>query len=450
MRHFAWLLPLLASASCGSGAGSTWRYESILWERRPEIQSREDARASYERIAAQDELTLEACYDLALYRSEALAIDGEQLVRLEAQHAQALASLLPSLSFRGSHTRRDDPPAGALTPREQTEYRFHMRQPLFTGLREFYALGLASGLTEAREHSLRQARLLLFADVAEAFYAVLLVERELQTTTEALRLARERLEELIQRNRVGISRRSEVLAQEAQVASTQAKLAGLRGALEVGWEAVKFLTGLPSPRRLIDALEFPDPPPLETLIERALAGRHDVAELAALVRSAHSAVGIARSGHFPSIALEANYYTRREGASEGIGWDAALTFEVPLFTGGGAAARIREAESDARAAGLRLARLGRQIRLNISRAYSDVISLKNELESLEKALASARENYELVQAEYRGGIVTNVEVLTAFTAMLQAELDRDRARYLLKIAHARLAVQSGTLPEGIR
>jgi outer membrane protein len=450
MSRFVWALPALLPVSCWGGPASTWRYESILWERHPEIRSREDARARYERSAAQDELTLDACYAMALYRSEALGIDGEQLVRLEAQYGQAMAALLPSLSLRGSHTRRDDPPTGSPVLKEQTEFRFNLRQPLFTGLREFYALGLSSALTEAKEHGLRHARLLLFADVAGAFYTVLAVEREIQTTTGALRLAEERLEELTHRNRLGISRRSEVLAQEAQVALTQAKLAGLRGTLEVGWEAIKFLTGLPSIRRLDDALEFPDPPPVETLVERALAERHDVRELTALVRSAESTVGIARAGHLPSMALEANYYTRRDGASEGIDWDAALTVEVPLFSGGGVDARIREAESEVRAAGLRLARLTRQIRVNINRAYADVVSLKNEFQSLEKALASARENYELVQAEYRGGIVTNIEVLAAFTAMLQAELDRDRARYSLKLAHAHLAVQSGALPEGMR
>jgi len=65
-------------------------------------------------------------------------------------------------------------------------------------------------------------------------------------------------------------------------------------------------------------------------------------------------------------------------------------------------------------------------------------------------LASAKENHEIVQAEYRGGIATNLEVLTAFNAMRRAEFERDRARFSLKVAYARLAVETGELPEGVR
>ncbi len=454
MRRLSVPLAAVLAAGCAAGPSGPWRYESIVWERRPEIRSPEDARAQFERLSSLQELTLEACYAMALFRSEALAIDGEELARLQAQYERALAAVQPTIAFRGTYTRRDDaPPTGSLTSfrlEEQTEYRFNLRQPIFSGLREFHAIRASDALQEAREHGLRHARLLLFADVADAFYTALRLERETQTTGGSLRVAQERLEELVQRNKVGISRRSEVLAQEAEVASIQAQLEAIRGAHAVSWQVLRFLTGLAETRALADILEPPQLPPVEPLIQKALTGRSDIKELEADLRSAEAAVSIAAAGHLPTLSLEANYYTHRVGVSEGIDWDALVTLEVPLYAGGSVGASVREAESNARAAKLRLEGLVREVGLRVRRVYVDVESLRSELQSREKALASAKENHDIVQAEYRGGIATNLEVLTAFNAMRRAEFERDRARFSLKVAYARLAVETGELPEGVR
>ncbi len=445
---------LLLGACAGSEEKERWRYERLFHERDPEVRSRDDARERYGRLSEKADLTLDECYRLALHRSESLAIDGEELVRLQTLHEETVAQLLPRLSFKGSYTRQDTPPRPSgstvqrsFTLRERTQYQFAAHQPLFNGLREFHAIRQTGALYEAKEHELRHARLLLFADVADAFYAVLLLAGDLATTEDSLRLARERLEELVQRNRLGISRRSEVLAQEAEAASTEADLEGLRGAHAVAWQVLAFLTGLRDRRALADTL--PDPgevPPLESWLSRAQAAREDVRALQRRVDAAGESIGIARAGYLPTASLDANYYTHREGISQDIDWDLVLSFEIPIFEGGATQARIREARSIVRSAGFELARRLREIVLAINRAFAALKTFQSELASLEKAVASAQENYDLVQAEYRRNIVTNIEVLAAFNTLQRARIDRDRARLLAKLAGLRLEVEAGALP----
>lgn len=449
-----WVAAMGLMTACVGATDDHWRYGGVLWEREPAIHSDGDARARYDQISSQQELALGECYTMAVHRSESLAIDGEELVRLQAKYEQIFGAVLPYVSFKGSYTRQEDMGSsssgsnqGFSTQKERTEYKFSVRQPLFSGLKEFYALRQSSALYGAKEHRLRYARLLLYGDVASAFYSVLQAERELATVRESLKLAQERLEELIERQQVGMSRRSEVLAQEAEVASTEARIEQLKGAQTVTWEALKFITGLTETRKLTDAVSPADElPPVESLIEQARARRPDIQALQAEVKAAEEGPGIARASYLPTAALEGNYFTHREGAAADIDWDMLLSVEVPLFEGRVTQARLSEAYSLIRSARLQQDRLERNVTLEVNRATSDVQSLHSEMAALEKAVSSAQENYEIVQAEYRQGIVTNIEVLTAFNTLEQARLGLDRARYQWKLAGVQLDISTGTLP----
>lgn len=447
MKRFA--LALCALAACSSER--PWKFERIAWEHQPQVTSRSDARDLFERLSAKKSVTLDDCYQMSIYRSESLAIDIEELVRLQALYDQAVAAVLPRITFKGSYTRQEDTGgqgiSGSFRLPERTEWRFNARQPIFSGLREFFAIRQAGSLIESKEHEIRHARLLLYADVAGAFYTVLQLERDVETTRDTLRLAQERLDELTQRHKLNISRKSEVLAQEAEVASTQARIEELKGALAVAWESLKFITGLTEVKELADVAVQPgDLPPVETLVAKALDQRYDVKSFRKQVAAAEESIAIARAGYMPSITLESNYYTHREGITEDVDWDVILSGEVPLFEGGATAAKITEARSNLRQAQRQLERLTRDITLQVNRAYADVKALQSELISLEKAVASAQENYDIVQAEYRQNIVTNIEVLASFNTLQRARLERDRARYQLKLAAIRLAVHSGSLP----
>ena len=446
----------LVLAGCGSSDADRWSYERILHEEAPEIRSRDDARSRHEALAARPELSLDDCWRLALHRSETLALDGEELARIRARYEQVFGQILPYASFRATYTRQDEPPtssgdtvAQSFRQKERTQYNFNLRQPIFSGLREFYALRQNRALAAAGEDALRHAKLFLYADVADAFYAVLAADRELATRRDALRLAQERLDELSARNRLGISRRAEVLQQEAEAASIQAAIERLIGALGTAWDALRFLTGVAGVRTLADAMPEPAPlPPAADFTARALARRRDLRALDAQVLAAEEGVGIARAGYFPSADLETNYYTHREGISADIDWDVLLSLEIPLFEGGVTQARIREARSFVRSAALEAQRRRREVEREVARAWTSAAAFHAELGSLEKAVASAQENYDIVQAEYRQNITTNIEVLTSFNTLQAVRLDRDRSRFQAKLARVRLEVESGALPGG--
>ncbi len=441
-------------AGCASEAEDRWRYESVLWEHEPSITSAGDARTSRDRIAAQSELTLEDCWRLAVYRTETLALQGEELVRLQTQYEQAVGAILPRLNFKATYTRQEESSSGGasgFSSPQRTQYSFALKQPIFSGLRELHAMRVNRALHGAREDDLRHARGRLLADVADAFFAVLQVDREQATVRDALKLAEERLQELAERQKVGMSRRSEVLAQEAEVAATRAALERLQGVLVVAWEALQFVTGVAMPHKLADTLPEPHAlDPVERYLERAMQNRRDLRSLQAQLKAADESIGVARAGYFPTVTLDANYFLHRPGSGDDVNWEAIIAADVPLFDGMTTQAKVREATSNVRSAQLRLDAQTRQIRLAISRAHTAVETLRIALGSIEKQVASAQENYDLVQAEYRQGLVTNVEVLTSFNTLQRARLDRDRARYDIRFAAVILEVEIGVEPGGAR
>ncbi len=429
----------------GCATNDEWRWQKTAWEHEPLIRRTEDIDATAGPLRTRAELTLDECWTLALARSDSLALTGEELVRLQTTYEQAVSAVLPRVNVRASWTRQDL--SGG--DESRAEYKIFARQPIFTGLRDYHLIRQADRSFESKEHDLRQGRLLVFADVAEAFFAVLQAERELDTTRSTLKLAEERLEELTERQKAQISRRSEVLAQEAEVASTQAQVERLKGALSVAWDTLRFVTGVEGIPRLWDTIAaVPRLPALEGILAAALERRHDLRSFDAQLAAAREGRGIARAGYLPTATLEGNVYTHREGSESD--WDVTLSIDIPVFEGGATQSKLREADSLIRSAGHRISQLRRIVDLEVRRAHSDATALQAQLASLDKEVASADENHQLVQAEYRQGIVANVEVLTSFNILQQARLDRDRARTALKLAFVRLAVQSGVLPGELR
>ena len=90
-------------------------------------------------------LTLDACYRLALERSESVGLSEEDVRRGEAQYAQLRSGILPSVGFRATEKFQDTAGSpssanGTLVRGDQVEASFYGKQTIFAGFREFAAM----------------------------------------------------------------------------------------------------------------------------------------------------------------------------------------------------------------------------------------------------------------------------------------------------------------------
>jgi outer membrane protein len=122
-----------------------------------------------------------------------------------------------------------------------------------------------------------------------------------------------------------------------------------------------------------------------------------------------------------------------------------LQLTVPIFSGGAAQSRVRQTQYQWIAAKGRVSRVSRETERLARDAYLGVISGIARVQALRQALASSQTALEATQAGYEVGTRTQVEVLSARRALVQAQTNYANSRfdYINSIVKLRLA--AGTL-----
>jgi outer membrane protein len=395
-------------------------------------------------------LTLDDYYAAALKRSESIATQTELIRQAEERLQQAEAARLPTVSGVGTYTRQEEPPPGtaitSTTASRQTVTRITASQPLFRGMREFAAVRQTTALRDAQGEEYRQARLLLFRDVVQNFYNVLSIEQDLRNIREEINHHLGREKDIQARVKIGRARVSELLNVQASVSTLRAQIEQLQGQLRTAREVFAFLSGRDADTVLRDSTEVPA---ATEALESYLAGidaRPDVKAARQRLTAAKENVDVARGAHRPSLDLNGNYYFERPENLKDITWDVQLALTVPLYAGGSLQSRVREAASQRTQAELALEQARRQAEQEIRSLFQTVNYNRTQVEALAQATEAARLSYEAQSREYRLGLVTNLDVLTALTAYQQNQRTLDRARYNVKADYLRLLSAAALRP----
>lgn len=387
--------------------------------------------------AAVPELNLDAYFKAAAARSEVVANQVELIRQAEERYQQANAARGPRVEGFAAYTR-EDAGGSASSATRQPVMGVGATQSLFRGFREIAALRQTEALIGARHHDYLHARVQLFKDVADNFYTILSLQRELENLKEQIEQNQSREKEIRARVRIGRSRASEVLTVQSATSTLRAEVEQLQGELRVAREVFAFLSGLDPTTPLADTDTPPAAlPPLEQYLAR-VALRPDVQAERQRLTAARESVEIAKGARLPSVDLKGNYYLERPDNRSGVDWDVEVALTIPLYTGGGLQSQVREAASQQTQTELALSRVSRAAEQEIRSAYQSVLYRRARLEALEAATALARENYEAQTRDYRLGLVSNLDVLQALTALQQNQRALDRARYAMKLDYARL------------
>lgn len=399
--------------------------------------------------AAKDESWWHVYHDAALDKleDEALANNADlrlAIARIAEAHAQlglADANLYPSLSANVTGSRTQSSAAGTLPltgiPRTQNDTR--------VTLDASYELDLWGRLRRADEAAQAQllavesardtVRLSLTAQVAQQYFALLSYDREEALLRRALQGRQEALALQHKRASVGVISDLDTHAAEAEEATFRAQLAATTQAREQQEAALALLLGR-SPRDVMEAkLErgAPATPDVagipEGLSTDVLLQRPDVREAEQQLIAFNANIGAVRAEMFPSVTLtaylgsESTVFSNLFSGPAGI-FQFAAGLSQPLFNAGSlkSAVQVAEAQRDEALVGYRQA---------VAAAFADVRSALSEQEGTRRTLdaAIARSKamaraHEQVQARYRAGVSSQLDLLDAERDALQAEVNR--------------------------
>ncbi|MGE5240153.1 MAG: efflux transporter outer membrane subunit [Bacteroidota bacterium] len=290
-----------------------------------------------------------------------------------------------------------------------------------------------------QQFQLEGAYLTLTANIVTTAVKEASLRAQMQATHDIVALQERQLEVVQNQFELGAVARSDVLAQQAQVAQTRATLPPLEKELALTRHQLAVLAGkLPSEAELpefgLDDLQLPQELPL-SLPSSLVRQRPDIRASEALLHQASAQVGVATANLYPQFTLSASYGVESNksrdlfnGNAPSI-WNLGANLLQPLFHGG-------ELKHKRRAAVAAYDQAAALYRETVLQAFQNVADALRALDTDARALkaqaeaeTAARDALELTREQFQLGAVS-------YLSLLNAERQHQQARVSLAQAQA--------------
>jgi len=409
--------------------------------------------------------TLEQALSDAYLVNPVLNAERARLRAIDEQVASAKSGLRPNVSASGdtgysnqnsNSTNAIGFGAGGLTSDGVTHphgYSVQLSQPLFQGFQNLNAVRQAKAQVQAEREALRTAEQNVLLDAATAYVNVVrdqavvrLRENDVKVLTEQLKATRDRFD-------VGEVTRTDVAQAEARRSEALATLSVAQANLKTSRAAYEQVIGHP-PGNL------QTPPSIRHLLPQTLDEAMTLGDgenpviLDAVYKEEASLYAVQQimGELLPSVSLEAQYKKRFDESqitSEVETTTVTGRLNVPLYQGGGVAARVRQAKETNN-------QLKREVEDARLRVHADVIANWGILQSSGPAISSAESAVKAnkialtgVREEEKVGQRTTLDVLDAQRELLNSQIglvsalrDRVVAEYSLYAAIGRMDAQT--------
>ena len=398
--------------------------------------------------AAED---LRSIYDLARMNDAQFRAAEFTLEAGREARPAARAGLLPQVGLSGSTTRIDRSTQNSF---DTSAASIDLTQPIFRAenIARYQQSGSAVNQAEAVFTAEQQG---LILRVAEIYFGVLSAEDNLEFAKADVRAYQKQLDQAKQRYNVGLIAITDV--HEAQAAYDLARSNEIQAAnaLESANEALHVIVGgntatLAKLKNNIP-LQMPQPEDMNHWSNLALDSNPSLRAAREAVEVARSEVTAQKSGHLPTLDLN---------ASSGKNWDApissggfgdfdedriGLNLRLPIFTGGKVSSDVRKSRNELKAAMENYEFQNRSVKQQANNAYRGVESAIGQVRALQAATVSAQSAVDATQAGYEVGNRTLVDVLLAQRNLSQARSNLSKARYEYVLNDLRLRLAAGTL-----
>lgn len=275
--------------------------------------------------------------------------------------------------------------------------------------------------TDYQHFQLEGARLTLAANIATTAMTQAQLAAQITSTTAILDAESEQLRITRERMRLGAASELEISALQTQLEQTRATLPPLRNHWQQTRHLLAILAGQPPgaaamPQFMLTDFKLPTDLPI-SVPSALVRQRPDIQAAEALLHAANAQHGAAIAKQYPQINLSASLGSQALTTAALFGstatvWGLAGQLTQPLFNMGlRAEARAAEAGFDAAAANYR------QTVLQALRSVADSLrALENgaqTLAALSAAADSAQISLQLVEQQYKLGVASYVQLLTA-------------------------------------
>ena len=372
----------------------------------------------------------------------------------------ARAALLPQVALNASTNEvtgsREFPNSLNQQVRTRLDYSapqtsLSLRLPIFN--REAHSrLGQAQAQTEVAESLFRAKGLDLVDRLAVAYMQVLLAQDSRRLTELQLQAQAVQLKQLQQRLQRGEGTRVETAQSQAALDVLRVRRTESDDQLELARRQLRRITGLPTPELRSLAGDYqPAPMPAESLTEwLEIAVRQSPSLQARQQALVAAKMNVQRNfaGHFPRLDLVASASHNQNETTSSLNQTTSLRslglqLSVPIFSGGGVDASVKQALSDQSRAEEEIRIERETLEIEVQRYYQATQTGQARIEAMRTSVAAAELALLGTQRALEAGLSTGNDVAEAQARLFgtRRELAQMRLDYLL--ARTRLMVQAG-------
>jgi outer membrane protein len=417
-------------------------------------------------------LSLADALNLALHQSPAILRAQKDLEASQGIVIQTRAIALPTVAVGGGYARvqRTDidvfeAPGFTFGTPQNWSSQVKLLQSLYEGGRMLSAFRAADLTKQQSLLTYQTAVADTVLNVQLAYYDVLLAAQQIIVQEASVELLTNELSDTTRRFEAGTVPRFNVLRAEVELANARPKLINARNRFRISKNNLANLLALNVPAGTFEDIPLNLSGKLEAeafdlelprAVSLALEKRTEIGSLRKAEALRKEDVVSARSGYKPVLQGYVGYDIHNSMLSSDLtvtdhGWIAGVQLSWNLFDGLRTQGRVKEAIANYEKAGVDLDDKTRGIELEVRTAYSNFIEAREVLESQKKVVEEAEEALRLARARSEAGTGTQLDVLSAQTALTEARTTQIQALHDYEAARAKLQRAVGmSVPGGLQ
>ena len=416
-------------------------------------------------------LTLNECLDLAL-NSPAIQKARQDVEEAHGVSIQQRSVYLPRLRSTGAYSQVDTAkiekvqfapgaPAVAFASPGSWTANIAVVQPIFAGGR-LRSSARSSKLT--REAALAGYQSLVadtLLSVNIAYQDILLAAEQIIVQEASIHLLEQELSDTHRRFDAGTVPRFNVLRAEVELANAKPRLIRARNAHRIAKNNLAVLLGFNIPRGAESDIPLqtadhmaadPFDLPLGDAINRALGQRHELVVLRTNEKLRAEEIRQSKADYFPQLSGIAGYGWQSRNFDRDLthdlnGWNVGAQLNWDIWDAGLTQGRVMAARAREARARIDTGDTGRRIELEVRTAHSNFNEAHEVLDSQAKVIEQAEEALRLATVRGDAGTGTQLDVLSAQTALTETRTTYSVALHDYSVARARLARAVG---DGVR
>ena len=406
-------------------------------------------------------LDLQTCFQLTAVRDDSLKISMQDIYVAQAQLSQSLAALWPTFTVNNQqqflHYR--NPNNNGLTilgdstisgNRNYTsQSHVTMGYTVFNGGQNWNNVGASDAAIAAKKETLARDYQTIYQSVAQAFYNVLQFDGDMVIQSDLIDALKARVDDLQDRVKLGRSRPSELLQAQTDLANAKVTYEQQRGSLNAAKETLAFYIGIPL--ELIQteghAKISQHAAQLEAYLQHA-GTRPDVLTQLETLRQAERNLSVAEGQLWPTVTANGDFLASQDPASNQIDGTMTLEASMPIFDGGLILGQIHQNKELVRQSRLNVEQLQRTADQDTRTAYANFNASVAQVLVLREAALLAAKNFEAQVDDYRRGVVSNLDVLTALQDYQNARQGLHNANMQTQLDLINLHVAAGVAATG--